>query len=116
MILKAITEARKFIYIEDQYLVSMEISQALVTALQNNPKLIVIILIPHESVTSLGSRRNSAAGAFIAPLRPFRSKQSWACSSSAPRSATRARYVHSKMMVVDDEYAIVGSANLAAAA
>jgi phosphatidylserine/phosphatidylglycerophosphate/cardiolipin synthase-like enzyme len=112
MILKAITEARKFIYIEDQYLVSMEISQALVTALQNNPKLIVIILIPHESVTFLGFQTQFRRRAFIAPLRPFGASRVGVFFLGTPQ-CNPGTYVHSKMMVVDDEYAIVGSANLA---
>ena len=69
MILKAIAEAKRFIYIEDQYLVSMEISDALVLALQKLENLIVIILIPHASVTFLGFQTQFRRQQFIAPLR-----------------------------------------------
>jgi phosphatidylserine/phosphatidylglycerophosphate/cardiolipin synthase-like enzyme/outer membrane protein OmpA-like peptidoglycan-associated protein len=66
MILKAIREARRFIYIEDQYLVSVEIRQALLAALPNIQHL--TILIPHGSITAMPQvhfRRQQV----IAPLR-----------------------------------------------
>ena len=116
MIRKAIAEARRFIYIEDQYLVSMEISAALAAALRALPTLIVIILIPHADVTtSLGGQAAYRRQQFIAPLRsaaasrPDRVGVFYLGSQPACAPGT---YVHSKTMVVDDEFAIVGSANL----
>lgn len=119
MILKAIREARQFIYIEDQYLVSMEISAELVRALQNVPALIVIILIPHGSITDmaaftcqviLGEQVHFRRQQFIAPLRAAARSRVGVFFLSPPGAWNT--YVHSKMMVVDDEYAIIGSANL----
>ncbi len=78
MILKAIREAQQFIYIEDQYLVSMEISSELKKALQKTPNLKVIILIPHGSITDmaafscqveLGEQVHFRRQQFIDPLR-----------------------------------------------
>ncbi len=119
MILKAIREARQFIYIEDQYLVSMEISSELKKALQNTPNLNVIILIPHGSITDmaafscqveLGEQVHFRRQQFIDPLRKAARSRVGVFFLSPP--GAKNTYVHSKMMVVDDEYAIIGSANL----
>jgi len=117
MILKAIRMAERFIYIEDQYLVSEEISRALVQALRKIQRL--IILIPHGNITNMqnpvrgeyGEQVNFRRQRFIAPLRtpPLGSKVGVFFLSPEGNPGT---YVHSKMMVVDDAYAIVGSANL----
>ena len=117
MILKAIRTAERFIYIEDQYLVSEEISRELVQALQKIQRL--IILIPHGDITDMknparlefGEQVNFRRQRFIAPLRtpPLGSKVGVFFLSPEGEPGT---YVHSKMMVADDVYAIVGSANL----
>lgn len=122
MILKAIREARRFIYIEDQYLVSMEISNALIAALPNIQHL--TILIPDGSITTMaiynceplgkhvvyGEQVHFRRREFIRPLRaaaPNKVGVFFLAPAGSPNT-----YVHSKMMVVDDEYAIIGSANL----
>ena len=119
MILKAIREAQQFIYIEDQYLVSMEISSELKKALQKTPNLKVIILIPHGSITDmaafscqvkLGEQVHFRRQQFIDPLRKAARSRVGVFFLSPPGAWNT--YVHSKMMVVDDKYAIIGSANL----
>lgn len=117
MILKAIRTAQRFIYIEDQYLVSEEISQALVLALQKIQRL--IILIPHGNITDMqnpvrgesGEQVNFRRQRFIAPLRTPPTGRKVGVFFLSPEGEP-GTYVHSKMMVVDDLYAIVGSANL----
>lgn len=109
MILRAIEQARRFIYIEDQYLVSMEISAALQAALPHIQRL--IILIPHGSVTFLGRQTNFRRQQFIAPLRQGPDGHKARVFFLSPPTAP-GTYVHSKMMVVDDQFAIIGSANL----
>ncbi len=52
IILHAIAHATNYIYMEDQYMVSPEASRALQAALVKNPKLQLIILIPHPAITS----------------------------------------------------------------
>ena len=115
MILKAIREARRFIYIEDQYLVSIEIRQALQAALPNIQLL--TILIPHGSITDmgnigaeLGEQVNFRRQQFIAPLKTAGGSKVRVFFLNPPGAWNT--YVHSKMMVVDDEFAIIGSANL----
>jgi phosphatidylserine/phosphatidylglycerophosphate/cardiolipin synthase-like enzyme/outer membrane protein OmpA-like peptidoglycan-associated protein len=123
MILKAIAEAKKFIYIEDQYLVSTDVSTALANALRQ-PDLIVIILIPHAEITFLGYQTQFRRREFIRPLRqavttttPGKTRVGvyFLNDPTAPVACipgARGTYVHSKMMVVDDQFATIGSVNL----
>lgn len=110
MVLRAISQARRFIYIEDQYLVSMEVSRALVRALPRIQHLTIVI--PHSSLLSsqecpqhFHRRRRS----FIAPLRAAGGSKVRVFHLHPP--GTPNTYVHSKMWVIDDELAIIGSAN-----
>ena len=51
MFLRAIAAARRFIYIEDQYLVNPEASEALIRAIPHIAHL--TILIPHSDISDL---------------------------------------------------------------
>ena len=120
--LTAIRSARRFLYIEDQYLVSMEAADAIRRALVNLDH--VTILIPASQITrdyewhGFGSqvwcRRRRVidhirTSPYAARLRVFR-----LCDPAATGDArwVRHTYVHAKMLVADDELAIIGSANL----
>jgi phosphatidylserine/phosphatidylglycerophosphate/cardiolipin synthase-like enzyme/subtilisin family serine protease len=106
MILHAIGQARQFIYLEDQYLVSLEIRDALIRALPNIQHL--TILIPDGSISDL-PQGNFRRREFIAPLRAAGGSKVRVFHPYPPRDPFG--YVHSKMWVFDDEYAIIGSAN-----
>lgn len=102
MILRGIGNAKEFIYIEDQYLVDFSISDALKKALPNIKKLIVLI----AQTGSVGGELRQAGArrrAFIDNLGPPGTKIS-VCQ-------LRVQYVHAKVWVFDDKFAIVGSAN-----
>jgi phosphatidylserine/phosphatidylglycerophosphate/cardiolipin synthase-like enzyme len=106
MILRGISEARRFIYMEEQYLVDMEASQALQAALMNIQHL--TILIPDCSLMSVPQtcfRRQQ----FIAPLKRVGGDKVRVFILS-PSGAFHT-YVHSKIYIVDDQFAIIGSAN-----
>ena len=106
MILHAIRQARRFIYLEDQYLVSLEIRDALIRALPNIEHL--TILIPDGSISDL-PQGNFRRREFIAPLRAAGGSKVRVFHPHPPRDPFG--YVHAKMWVFDDEYAIIGSAN-----
>jgi phosphatidylserine/phosphatidylglycerophosphate/cardiolipin synthase-like enzyme len=118
MIFHAIGKAREFIYMEEQYLISMDASDILRRALPSIKHL--IILLTHSNLTGvpgIWTRRK----AFIDNLRSSEhGKKVIICYRKAPGSIPdpkkidkrlRHTYVHSKMFVFDDEYAIIGSAN-----
>lgn len=106
MILHAIVQARRFIYLEDQYLVSLEIRDALLRALPNIQHLTV--LIPDGSISDL-PQGNFRRREFIAPLRAAGGSKVRVFHPFPPRDPFG--YVHAKIWVFDDEYAIIGSAN-----
>lgn len=104
---QAIGAARRFIYIEDQYLVSMEAAGLLAAALPRIEHL--TILIPDSSITSVPTiwyRRK----AFIDRLRigPHGAKVRVAVLAHPGNPHT---YVHAKTWIIDDELAVIGSAN-----
>ena len=111
-----IQNARRFIYMEDQYLVNMEAAALLNAAL---PRLQhVTIVIPDSPITDM-PRIWEARLNFIRRLKsgPHGSKARVFVLSTPPNSpGTKARfgphtYVHAKTWVFDDEVAVIGSAN-----
>ncbi|MCG2747204.1 MAG: phospholipase D family protein [Desulfobulbaceae bacterium] len=105
LVLNAITQSRKFIYIEDQFLVDMSISDALKAALPNLKKLIILICaagaISDEMHQPCYRRK-----LFIDNLKGSANPgQVIVCS-------LKNIYVHSKAWIFDDKFAIIGSANL----
>lgn len=106
MVLHAIGQARRFIYMEEQYLVSLEIRDALMRALPNIEHL--TILIPDGSISDL-PQGNFRRREFIAPLRAAGGSKVRVFHPHPPGDPFG--YVHAKTWVFDDEYAIIGSAN-----
>ena len=113
MLEKAIDKASRFIYIEDQYLVSRAASAALATKLRNSArekKFRLIILICHTDMVDLEQsweRRRE----FISDLTSGDpSRTMWTIACRAPVGGPES-YVHSKTWIFDDELAITGSAN-----
>jgi phosphatidylserine/phosphatidylglycerophosphate/cardiolipin synthase-like enzyme len=110
--LRAIRSARRYIYVENQFLWSPEIVAALRHKLHDppHPQFRIVILLParanngqDDTVGQLGllAAADAGAGRFLA---------------TTIRSLTGTRddplYVHAKVAIVDDERLIVGSANL----
>ena len=122
MILHAIKQAKNLIYMEDQYLVNTDASTALRDALKANEKLQVVILVPDNSITELTdcrAKRNEflkILEAFYKPHAPTSpSNRVAVCALKRPTgqasSQQRYTYVHSKIYLIDDKFAIIGSAN-----
>jgi phosphatidylserine/phosphatidylglycerophosphate/cardiolipin synthase-like enzyme len=109
MFLHAIRGARRFIYIEDQYLVNPEASAALVEAAKNVAH--ITILIPHSDISDM-PRVWELRKRFITPLRNAGGEKvqifvRYPYGTYVPHS-----YVHAKTWIFDDEYAIIGSPNV----
>jgi phosphatidylserine/phosphatidylglycerophosphate/cardiolipin synthase-like enzyme len=108
-----IRSARQFFYMEDQYFVgSRKMRDAIHDALTQNPTLIGIIVIAAENsvadLPDVAFRRrdflNPLATAFQGRLLIF--ERLGGGSTIGPTA-----YVHSKLLIVDDEAAFIGSVN-----
>jgi phosphatidylserine/phosphatidylglycerophosphate/cardiolipin synthase-like enzyme len=110
---KAFSRARSLLYIEDQYFWSRDVGSALADALRRSPELRVIVVVPRfpdrDGPVSgpphrLGQRRSlevvrAAGGDRVAIF-------------DIENEAGRPIYVHAKVVVIDDEVALLGSDNL----
>ena len=113
-LLAGIRSARSFIYIEHQYLSSRPVVEALRRALAQNSALeMILVLNQNPDVTAYRRWQNARLGesGLLAHPRVGVFALSSA-SAAAPESAVNQVFVHSKVVVIDDEWAMVGSANL----
>jgi phosphatidylserine/phosphatidylglycerophosphate/cardiolipin synthase-like enzyme len=109
---KAIRRARRLIYLEDQYLWSRHIAQLFADALNDNPGLHFIAVVP---------RHPDVDGRFALPPNQVGREQAIElCRKTAPdrvhifdleNAAGTPIYVHAKVCVVDDVWCSVGSDN-----
>lgn len=127
-----IGSAREFVYIENQYLRWPGVADLLIDRFKANPALQVIVVLPFapeeatagdtdlvtqhgmhlqfEIVTRLKAELKHSIGFFTLVARSTASKDDPPATgtlSGSPRV-----YVHSKLCIVDDAFAIIGSANL----
>jgi len=110
---KALWRARRLVYLEDQYLWSAEIAQALAEALRRSPELRLLAVVP---------RYPDQDGRLTGP--PNRIGQQAALDLVQAAGGERVAvydleneqgtpiYVHAKVCVIDDVWAAVGSDNL----
>lgn len=104
---KAIRTAETYIYIEDQLFYSKDIYAWIGESLQVRPALRVILVIGRKDPSDLLSLRPLAASAFQAGLKNLNSEQLDRISFFEHQYAT----VHSKTTLIDDTWAMIGSAN-----
>ncbi|ORB22585.1 phospholipase [Mycolicibacterium moriokaense] len=109
---KAVRRARQLIYLEDQYLWSEEVATLLVEALTANQELHLVAVVPRYFDLEGGFGRP--------PTLLGRQLAVEACRRAAPgrvhlfdveNHEGTPVYVHSKVCVIDDTWACVGSAN-----
>jgi phosphatidylserine/phosphatidylglycerophosphate/cardiolipin synthase-like enzyme len=114
--LRSILGARRFIYMEEQYLSNLCAAEAIRSVL---PRLqhVTILIPPTEITDPAGSwRRRREFIERITRLNPHADKlhvytRIVRPAQSCQRTGGRHLYVHSKMAVIDDELALIGSAN-----
>ena len=118
LFLRAIGSAEELIYVENQYFTSQEVHDALVARLidSRRPLLNVVFVLPRqpealkealalgleqarliESVRATAARTGHAVGVYYA---------------TAAGDSRLATYIHSKVLIVDDRFLSMGSANL----
>lgn len=109
----AIKWAQKSIYLENQFLEVSEIVEALEAALQRGVE--VVALLPAEPAVKLSSQVSPERSAFLQTRARLGSYPNFSLAGIAglgDDGARKAVYVHSKLMLVDDSWATVGSCNL----
>ncbi len=116
---RAILDAERLIYIETQYFTSKAMAEALYYRLADpaRSKLQVVLVMPDGADSPkedfvLGNRQRSVRR-FVADVarhfgHEFRLLMSSEATGDAPCPAT---FIHSKLMIVDDELLTIGSAN-----
>ncbi|VWD31119.1 membrane protein [Burkholderia lata] len=110
----AIATSSKFIYIEDQYLVSLRIADLLQKRLAEIDHL--LILIPHSNLSDLPNIRAARSG-FVRILQKDKKLYEEKVGifyrvDPVMKVPTVGSYVHAKTWVFDDELAVIGSANI----
>ena len=109
-----IDSAERTIYIENQFLTAPAIAQRLAARLAENPGLEVLIVSPesHHSWLEAQSMRAGRAR-FSGIVKKADAERVWLAYPQVTEGAsTASTMVHSKVMVVDDRFLRVGSANL----
>jgi phospholipase D1/2 len=118
---RAIESAEQLIYIESQYLTSCAVRDALLNRMADaeRPKLDIVVILPHKpeklkeevtvgvpqmSLLSLLKREAEAHGHRLGVYNVVAGHR----EDGTPIYV----YIHAKLMIVDDRYFIVGSANL----
>lgn len=103
---KALREAKKLVYMEDQYLFSVEAMDELAAAARRISGHITVVTPPDGGIGKITPARHAA-------LKRLKER----CGGAADKisiyigNALNHSYIHAKMFVIDDELAIIGSAS-----
>lgn len=115
-LLEGIRRARALIYIEHQYLSARPVVAALAQALEREPALEIIILLnQNPDVTAYRGWQNrllAASGLATHPRVGVFSLWSVGELNGTGRHPITQLFIHSKVVAIDDRWAMVGSANL----
>jgi phosphatidylserine/phosphatidylglycerophosphate/cardiolipin synthase-like enzyme len=110
---KALSRAQRLVYVEDQYLWSMDVARIFAAALQRAPRLQLVAVVPRypdvEKRLYLEAAR-LGHGEALAMVREAGGDRVQVLDVENHQG--RPVYVHAKLCVVDDVWALVGSANL----
>ena len=110
---KALSRAQRLVYVEDQYLWSMDVARIFAAALRRAPRLQLVAVVPRypdvEKRLYLEAAR-LGHGEALAMVREAGGDRVQVLDVENHQG--RPVYVHAKLCVVDDVWALVGSANL----
>jgi phosphatidylserine/phosphatidylglycerophosphate/cardiolipin synthase-like enzyme len=110
---KALTRARSFIYVEDQYFWSEEIATLFETALTRSPDLRLIVVVPrHPDRNGMLSGPTNRLGQLTMMDRLSRAGGDRFAIYDLENERGDAIYVHAKTVVIDDVFVMLGSDNM----
>ena len=111
----SIDAAERTIYIENQFLTAPGIAERLAKRLREKPELELLLVSPQSHASWLEAQSMLAGRArFVSIVREADAERVWLAypQVAGEGGSVAATMVHSKVMVVDDTFARVGSANL----
>ena len=108
---KALKNARRLIYIEDQYLWGHHVGDVFTQALECNPELRVIAVLPRFPDVGGAARTPELLGRRRAMLEMMRAAPGRVAVYGIENHAGTPVYVHAKVCVIDDVWATIGSDN-----
>lgn len=109
---KAFGRARSLVYIEDQYLWSLDATRALCDALRRNPELRCVVVIPRYPDPSGVLGAASRFGRWRVERELARAGGDRVAFFDLENDEGTPIYVHAKVCIVDDHWMTVGSDNL----
>jgi phosphatidylserine/phosphatidylglycerophosphate/cardiolipin synthase-like enzyme len=110
--IKALRQARRLIYIEDQYLWSTEVGDRLAQALAANPDLYLVAVLPHHpDQNGRISGPPNVYGRQVAFDRLRAVAPDRVALYGLENAVGTPIYVHAKVCIIDDEWAATGSDN-----
>ena len=115
----AFQAAERLIYIETQYFTSRSMTAALLERLRDasRPRLQLVLLMPRGADNSkekfaLGDLQSAMLSDLEQAAESHGHQLLFLCSSAAGERCEQATFIHSKVLIVDDELLCVGSANM----
>jgi phosphatidylserine/phosphatidylglycerophosphate/cardiolipin synthase-like enzyme len=109
---KALSHARRLVFVEDQYLWGHHIGNVFTEALKSQPDLFVIAVVPlHPDTEGLLSRTPELLGRRRAMNQMMRAAPNRIAVYGLENKQGTPIYVHAKTCIVDDTWATVGSDN-----
>jgi phosphatidylserine/phosphatidylglycerophosphate/cardiolipin synthase-like enzyme len=115
-----IRSAKKYIYLENQWIADEDIWSELASAAKRNnknPDFRIILMVPYEGLfaAGMGSNQELFIGAEMEKVMNASYNDGtfgmYSLMQSGSSGPTAQIYVHSKILIVDDEWALIGSAN-----
>jgi phosphatidylserine/phosphatidylglycerophosphate/cardiolipin synthase-like enzyme len=109
---KAIKEARRLVYLEDQYMWSADVARLFAEALADNPALHLVVVVPRvPDQDGAVAERSQYVGRWQALELCKRAGRNRVHVFDVENHEGTPVYVHAKVCVVDDVWASVGSDN-----
>lgn len=115
----AIASAERLVYLETQYFTSRSIAAAFVARLSepSRPKLELVFVLPKKADNSkekfaLGEAQSDALGTIESAAQAGGHEIRFLCTSTSCQQNEPTTFIHSKVLIVDDRFLSVGSANL----